>query len=318
MTTDTEINHITEALQILIELGMPDQQQNERSALCLLALLDLTPDKNWAQAENPLIGITPIMEWVDKHYQKEYAPNSRETIRRFSMHQFIDAGIAIPNPDDSDRAVNSPHFVYQVEPETLSLLRKYGTPQWVESLNLYQRNHKKLVDRYAKKRQLNKIPVHMSNNEEFFLSPGKHNELIKAIIEEFAPVFLPGSILIYVGDTGEKRAHFDEGTLYTLGVTVDMHGKMPDVVFYDAHRNWLVLVESVTSHGPVDAKRHEELRILFGGSTAALVYVTAFLNRSMMSRYLTQISWETEVWIAEAPSHLIHFNGDKFLGPHKQ
>jgi hypothetical protein len=35
-----------------------------------------------------------------------------------------------------------------------------------------------------------------------------------------------------------------------------------------------------------------------------------------MSRYLGEIAWETEVWVADAPSHLIHFNGERFLGPY--
>ena len=83
-------------------------------------------------------------------------------------------------------------------------------------------------------------------------------------------------------------------------------------------RNWLVLVESVTSHGPVDAKRHSELSRLFSSSSAGLVYVTAFPDRSVMSQYVGQIAWETEVWVADSPTHLIHFNGPKFLGPYAE
>ncbi|MGA9343090.1 MAG: BsuBI/PstI family type II restriction endonuclease, partial [Rhodanobacteraceae bacterium] len=91
---------------------------------------------------------------------------------------------------------------------------------------------------------------------------------------------------------------------------------MPDVAIYYSKRNWLLLVEAVTSHGAVDGKRHAELMKLFEGSSAGLVYVTAFPNRSVMARYLSEIAWETEVWVADAPSHLIHFNGARFLGPY--
>jgi hypothetical protein len=101
-------------------------------------------------------------------------------------------------------------------------------------------------------------------------------------------------------------------------VNVDSHGKMPDVILHFTKKNWLLLVESVTSHGPVDGKRHGELTKLFAGSKAGLVYVTAFPNRSIMSRYLSEIAWETEVWVADAPSHLIHFNGVRFLGPYSK
>ena len=121
--------------------------------------------------------------------------------------------------------------------------------------------------------------------------------------------------MIYAGDTGEKWGYFAQDRLSALGVDVDNHGKMPDVVLHYAAKNWLLLIESVTSHGPVDSKRHGELTKLFNGSKAALVFVTAFPSRRVMARYLTEISWETEVWCAEAPTHMIHFNGEKFLGP---
>jgi len=123
-------------------------------------------------------------------------------------------------------------------------------------------------------------------------------------------------VLIYAGDTGEKWGYFDAVSLGELGVNVDAHGKMPDVVLYYPERNWLLLIESVTSHGPVDGNRHAELARLFARATAGLVYVTAFPNRVIMSRYLGEIAWETEVWVADAPSHLIHFNGERFLGPY--
>jgi len=98
---------IEEALRILVEVGMPRGQQNERSALCLLAITDLTPEKSWADAGAPLIGITPIMEFAAAHYMdKPYAPNTRETIRRQTMHQFVRAGIALCNPDDPRAATH--------------------------------------------------------------------------------------------------------------------------------------------------------------------------------------------------------------------
>lgn len=309
-------DYIEAAHQIIISLGLPRAQQNERSALSLLALLNLVPGKAWADAENPLVGITPIMDWAREHYDKEYAPNSRETFRRFTMHQFCDAGIALYNPDKPDRPVNSPKAVYQIEPAALALLRTFGTPAWHDALTDYLADRETLVARYAKAREQNRIPVEIAPGKEITLSPGEHSELIRAIIEDFAPRFAPGSVLVYAGDTGDKWGYFDAALLAGLGVNVDSHGKMPDVVLHYTAKNWLLLVESVTSHGPVDGKRHAELAKLFVGSTAGLVYVTAFPNRAIMGRYLGEIAWETEVWVADAPSHLIHFNGVRFLGPY--
>lgn len=307
---------IADAIQILEELGMPRAQRNKRSALCLLALLNLTEHKIWAQAESPLLGITPIMNFARDNYGKSYAPNTRETFRRQTVHQLVAAGITLYNPDEPARPVNSPKAVYQIEPSALAVIRTFGTASWRSSLEAYLKTRKTLTARLAKEREMNRLPVRLTTGEALHLSPGAHSELIKAIIEEFAPRFVPDGILIYAGDTGDKRSHFDRKLLESIGIVVDEHGKMPDVVLYCPDREWLILVESVTSHGPIDGNRHEDLARLFSQSTTGLVYVTAFPTRSVMARFLTQISWETEVWVAEAPSHLIHFDGERFLGPY--
>jgi BsuBI/PstI restriction endonuclease domain/BsuBI/PstI restriction endonuclease HTH domain len=316
MTASKKGRHLKVAHEILASLGLPPAQRNDRSALCLLALMNLTPGKPWSEAENPLIGITPIMDWAREHYDKKYAPNTRETIRRQTMHQFCEAGIARYNPDQPERPVNSPKAVYQIEPATLSLLQTVGTITWHDTLTNYLAKRKTLVARYAKEREQKRIPVKIAPGKKITLSPGEHSELIRAIIEDFAPRFAPGCVLVYAGDTGEKWGYFDALLLTKLGIDVEPHGKMPDVVLHYPAKNWLLLVESVTSHGPVDGKRHTELAKLFADSTAGLVYVTAFPNRTIMSRYLGNIAWETEVWVADAPSHLIHFNGERFLGPY--
>jgi hypothetical protein len=256
------------------------------------------------------------MDWAREHYEKEYAPNTRETFRRQTMHQFCDAGLAVYNPDKPDRPMNSPKAVYQIEPDALMLVRSYGTEAWHDNLTAYLAKRETLIARYAKEREQNRIPVEIAPGKEITLSPGEHSELIRAIIEDFAPRFAPGSVLVYAGDTGEKWGYFDAVLLAELGIDVDSHGKMPDVVLYYTEKNWLLLVESVTSHGPVDGKRHAELSKLFSGSKTGLVYVTAFPTRAVMGRYLGEIAWETEVWVADAPSHLIHFNGVRFLGPY--
>jgi hypothetical protein len=308
--------HIDEATDILKQLGFPRAQLNERSALVLLAVLDMTPARKWKDARNPLIGITPIMDWVFEHYQKKYKPNTRETVRRQTMHQFVQAGLVLYNPDDPTRAVNSPRAVYQVSPEARAVVRTYGSSAWKTQLAGYTSKNEGLAARYARERDLRRIPITIAEGKTIKISPGEHSLLIKAIIEVFAPLFVHGGKLIYAGDTGEKMGYFDRDLLQRLGVDVDSHGKMPDVVIYYPEKHWLLLVESVTSHGPVDGKRHHELMKLFHSSDAGLVYVTAFPSRSVMARYLSEIAWQTEVWVADAPTHLIHFNGERFLGPY--
>lgn len=165
-------------------------------------------------------------------------------------------------------------------------------------------------------RDLHKLPCVLPDGSTLDLSPGDHSELIRDVIEQFAPRFAPASRVVYIGDTGNKGVIFDETYLAGLGVLVHERGKMPDVVLHFTDRNWLILVEAVTSVGPMDGKRHGELSHLFAASSAGLVYVTAFPHKLLMKRFVTELAWETEVWVASDPDHLIHFNGDRFLGPH--
>ncbi len=307
---------IEEALAVLKAMGMPRGQHNERSALTLLALLDLKPSGAWSGLDRPLMGITPIMDYTREHYGKEYAPNTRETFRRQTMHQFVEAGIAVYNPDDPQRPVNSPKACYQVGEEAAHVMTTFGTEGWPAALDTWLEQRKTLAEKWARNRAMQMVPVTVAPGREIALTPGAHSELIREIISSFAPRFARGAEVIYVGDTGAKEGYFEEARLVELGVTLDRHGKMPDVVLYFEEKDWLLLVESVTSHGPVDSKRHNELARLFEGARPGLVYVTAFPDRGVMGKYLADISWETEVWCADAPTHLIHFDGERFLGPY--
>ena len=307
---------LKEALQILTDLGMPTEQLKPRSALCLLALVNVTPTKRWSDAQAPLIGITPIMDWAKEHYDTRYAPNSREAFRRQSMHQFVEAGVCLYNPDKPERPVNSPKTVYQVEPHLLKVLKLVSAAGYKAALAEFQSKRQTLVKQYAKVRKMQLVPVKVKEGYEIALSPGGHSELIRDIVENFGPRYAPGGELVYVGDTGDKHGFFDKDLLASLGAVLDNHGKLPDVVIYLRDKNWLLLIEAVTSHGPVESKRQIELARLFKGCSAGLVYVSAFPDRKTFLRYLNVIAWESEVWIADAPTHMIHFNGSRFLGPY--
>jgi len=167
-------------------------------------------------------------------------------------------------------------------------------------------------------RWLRQFIIHLPDGSLLIVPRAQWCVLIKAVVEQFCAKFSPGGKTIYVGDTDENFAYFDEALLKSLGVQIESHGKMPDVVIYHQKKNWLVLVEAVTSHGPVNPKRMSELKKLFKGCKAGLVFVTAFIDRQSMLKYLDEISWETEVWVAESPTHLIHFNGERFLGPYPE
>jgi hypothetical protein len=200
----------------------------------------------------------------------------------------------------------------------LSLFTKYGTPEWEVSLSEYLLSTVSMGNLQVRERSMNMIPVSLPGGENLLLTIGDHNDLIKKIIDEFCPRFTPGGKVIYIGDAGKKINEQEVLYFDTLGVKVDKHGKMPDLVIDYLEKNWLVLVEAVTSHGPIDLKRHNELTHLFSGTGRGLVFITAFNSRKTMHKYLSDIAWETDVWVAEASSHLIHFNGERFLGPYSK
>ena len=308
---------VDEALKILRALYVPREQQNERSALTLLSLLGMTPRKPWSEAEAPMLGITEMMNVFRDRFGKRYAPNTRETVRRFTVHQFVQIGLVMTNPDDPRRPVNSPDNRYQVTPPILKLARKYGSTAWKTSLLAFLSTADTLGRLQRKERKMALLPVKLPGGKKLSLTAGGQNELVKKIVEEFCPRFTPGGVIAYIGDTGRKHRHVEAGYLKRLGVEIDEHGKMPDVVVHLNKKDWLVLIEAVTSHGPIGLKRHNELKTLFGSARAGLVFVTAFLTRRAMTKYLGDIAWETEVWIAESPSHIIHFNGERFLGPYE-
>ena len=318
MRTDNQVEkRIVEAIDILGQFGLPRAQINERTAYCLLALLNITPDKAWGEAVSPLVGITPMMDFAREYYGKDYAPNTRETFRRFSMHQMVQAGIALYNPDMPDRPTNSPKAVYQISPAALDVIKAYGSRDWAGKLSAFKSLASTLTAQYAKERLMDMVKVKIRKDLQVSLSPGKHNELIRAIIEDMAPRFIPGSTLVYIGDTGEKWGFFDDALSARLGFSVEVHGKMPDVILWQEEKNWLVLVESVTSHGPVDSKRYIELSELFSSVHADKVFISAFPDKRTFARFAPDVAWETEVWVADNPTHMVHFNGDKFIGPYK-
>ncbi len=309
---------IRQSQAALRELNFDAERCNERSALVLLALLDLRPGATWKDAQSPMLRTVEIMDWLKLHYGKDYKPNTRETIRRQTLHQFVDAGLLVLNPDEPTRPVNSPRTCYQVEPAALALLRMRDLRGFDKALRLYLAGRPGLVAKYARQRQQDMVPVSLLDGTPVALTPGGQNALLKLIVEEFCPRWTPGARIVYIGDAGRDDPVFDARTLDELGVQLDKHGKFPDLIVYLPDRNWLVLMEAASSHGPVDAKRHGELSALFGSSSAGLVFVSCFPSRAEMRGYLNEIAWETDVWCADAPSHLIHFNGERFLGPYER
>lgn len=312
-----------EARRLLKLFEFDEKRTNDMAARTLLSLLNLREGDTWNQATNNRIGVRGLMDWMRKKLDYQIAENSRETIRREVLHQFVAAAFCEHNDDDPNRATNSSKNVYRVSPNALSVIRMYSgsnddtSSEFRIALEEYLAYAPSLVELQREERKIHKIPVRMPSNEIAYINPGGQNKLIKSMVEEFCPRFAPGGQVLYIGDADSKTSNYNEELLSSLGINLDMHGKMPDLVVYQKDKNWLFLMEAVTTHGPVNPLRKKDLESLFGGSKAGIVYVSCFPNRQVLRSHLMDIAWETEVWLESDPTHMIHFNGSRFMGPYE-
>lgn len=309
------MDKLEKAKELLVQIGMPQKQQTVLCSLTLLAMAGLKKDMPWADATNNWIRIHDVMAFIAENYDVIYAENSRETFRKQAMHPFRTAALV----EDNGLATNSPNYRYRLTNEFLRVIQEILDVDGCVSepgiaLLLFLERHETLTQIYASKKEMQKMPVRI-NNQDFTFSSGKHNQLQKAIIEEFAPRFAPNSECLYVGDTIQKDMIKNVEKLSVLGFEITLHDKMPDVVLYRPDKDWIYFVESVTSVGPMDPKRIVEIDGMTQNVTAGKIYVTAFLDFATFKKFSEQLAWETEVWIADMPDHMIHLNGDKFLGP---
>lgn len=308
------MSKITEAQTVLDELQLPSAQQTEMAALTLLVLAQLDEDTPWSDAKRQSLRIHDILQEMNSRYGRTYAENTRETVRRQVIHQFEQARIVDRNPDEPGLATNSPRTHYALSDIAIRTIRQFNTQKWETALSEFLDAQESLVEMYERKRQRELIPL-LYQGKEYHLSPGKHNELQVAIVEEFGPRFAPGAKLLYLGDTANKLLLLDEDALSGLNIPFSKHDKLPDVILFDQKRKWLYLIEAVTSHGPVTPKRRVELDDMLKDCPAGLIYVSAFPDFVTFKNFLSEIAWETEVWLSEMPDHMIHYNGDRFMGP---
>lgn len=315
------IKIINEAIDILESVGIPLNDKTERSiermAMAFLAVANVTED--WKNAtDKSALKTRKIIDFNNKHFQEKISSGSYDDIRRKDLKLLVLANLIINSADNLNAATNDPTRGYSLDTDFANLIRHYGTQNWHSELELFLSERELLKDILARNRDINKVPVVLSNGKILELSAGSHNELQKLIIEKFLPRYGKNCQILYCGDTANKLLHLDEERLNLLNFFELSHDKLPDVIAYDENKNWLYLIEAVHSSGSISEIRRLELERLTTNCTAETIYVTAFLNKTEFKKWVTDIAWETEVWIADNPDHLIHFNGDKFLGPYKK
>lgn len=307
---------ISEALDALRDFEVGEDQLNERSAMTLLALLHLKEGDSWDQATNPMLGTRAIMDWIRDQFGVDYKPNTRETIRRFTLHQFVMAEIVEENADRPDRPINSPKWNYRVTDTALDVFRNYGKPIFESELERFLLEHPSYLSLAEERRDMPKTPVVLPSGTTLDLSPSGQSVLIRDIVEEMLPRFAPGCQVLYIDDTDHKHGVVDAGLMDELGISLKAREKASDVIAWDGVRGWLFLMEAASTHGPVDVTRKAELHDLFADQWDKVVLVSCFPNRKVMQRYLAQLAWETEAWCADTSDHMMHLNGSRFMGPY--
>jgi type II restriction enzyme len=308
------MSKIDQARAILEEVGLPKKQHSDVACLTLLALANIGPRASWRKAKQRKLRIHDIMQFAAERYRRTYAENTREVFRRQVIHQFEHARIVDKNPDDPERPTNSGLTCYALTSDFHALIATYGTSAWPKALRSFLKKQGKLSELYDKRKRQRRVPVTLPSGKTIKLSPGKHNKLQASVVSTFVSEFAPHAKLLYLGDTAKKVLQINRAALKELAVPVDKHEKLADVVLFDPKREWLYLIEAVTTHGPVTRKRKFELERLLKRCPAARVYVSAFATFADFRKWAKDIAWETEVWIAEHGSHMIHFNGNRFLG----
>lgn len=312
------------ALEILASFGVPldgTSRRMERMAIAFLAVADIKsvsdiPNaKDQTHVDDHSPKTREIIEYVNAHFDENISSGSYDDIRRKDLKLLVLGDIVLRSSPSS--ATNDSTRGYVLNPFYADLVRSYGQEGWVKMVEAKLKKIESIGEKLAAKRNITKIPVELPGGKKLEFSPGEHNDLQKAIIEEFLPRYGYGAEVLYVGDTAKKYLHLEKERLNELNFFELSHDELPDVVAYSKTKNWLYLIEAVHSSGPIDQPRYIQLESLTKECSAEIIYVTAFLTTDKFRSYSNQIAWETEVWISERPDHMIHFNGDKFMGPYK-
>jgi type II restriction enzyme len=285
-------------------------------AKAFLSVAAMKPGMSWTEARaDHRLRSRDVIRWMNTNLGENVSSGSYDDIRRKDLLLPVEAGIVLKSASKQGAATNDGTRTYALSKEMVGLLGSFGTPAWNDNLANFLGGRETLAEQLKKSRMQMMVPVTIGGQELLF-GPGEHNQLQKAIIEGFLPRFGHSAQILYVGDTEDKLLFIENEQLHNLGFFELSHDKLPDVLAYSKEKNWLFLIEAVHSANPVGELRKRTLEELTKTCTAEIVYVSAFLSRVAFRKFVTDIAWETEVWIAEAPDHLIHFNGDKFLGPH--
>lgn len=315
---------IHDAVRIIESVGVPVEdltaRRLERMGMCFLALCKMTPTSKWHEAASMrdqwILKSRDIIDFMNEHFKESISSGSYDDIRRKDLIRLVGMGLVVKSANNPDSDNNDGTRGNAIEDSFADLIRQYGSKSWNVALNSFEIDQD-YIDKFNGKREVSKLPVQVADGVTIYLDDGPHNRIQKAVIDEFLPNFGHGATVLYVGDTTEKLLHKYSDRMAELGLDIEDRKMLPDIIAFSEKENWLYLVEAVHSSNPLNPDRCIELQRRFlAGCNCGVVFVSAFLSKKDFGKWYSKIAWETEVWIADAPEHLIHFNGDKFIGPH--
>jgi type II restriction enzyme len=312
---------INTTLYILDKFGIPTEttpRRLERMAISFLACGDIkkiTDFKNIKDINDSYsLKTREVISYVNENFNENISSGSYDDIRRKDLKLLTVSGIVLHSSPNA--ATNDSTRGYSINPLYAGLIKIFGNKDWERIVISKLKGVEPLNQKLKRQRDLRKVNVTLPSGGKIEFSAGEHNDLQKAIIEDFLPRYGYDAEVLYVGDTSDKYLHLEKEKLEELNFFEISHEELPDVITYSKEKNWIYLIEAVHSSGSISEIRLLQLQKLTKNCTADIVYVTAFLNRPKFRKFMTEIAWETEVWIADNPDHMVHFNGDKFFGPY--
>lgn len=324
--TEQQKRKISEAVEILDQLGIPLEtytlrqwRRVERLALVLLALGDVRPNTLWSEVKSRDDGVSVttrgIISFINENYSESMSEGSYDDFKRKELDRLILDSIVAPGFVERS-AVNDSRSGYAICPTHTEAMQKFGTAEWDSAVQNILGRKVSLRQQLDTARALAMIPIILPGGLALSFTLGKHNALQKEIIEQFLPKYGYGCEVLYIGDSSDKYLHLSREKLLELNFPEPSHEELPDIIAFSEQKGWIYLIEAVTSFGEISQIRKLELERITQNCSSPIVYVTAFLDRTTYKKYCADLAWETEVWIASDPDHLIHLNGSKFLGPY--
>lgn len=314
---------IIDAIRIINATGLPIDdltvRRLEKMAMSFLALCSMTTSKKWSQSlsitDGNILGTRDIIHYINQHFKENISPGSYDDIRRKDLVRLVGMGLVVKSADNPNADTNDGTRGYAIEENFSTLIKSYGSPSWNNNMDSFEIDQE-YVDLFQSKRNIRKLKVELEKGVTITLDDGPHNKIQKAIIEKFLPIYGYNAQVLYIGDTSKKQLHKYSELMIKLGLDIKDRGMLPDIIAFSKEKNWIYLIEAVHSSNPLNPERCIEIqRTVLKNCPYGIVFVTAFLTRNDFAKWVSQIAWETEVWLADTPEHMIHFNGDKFLGP---